>query len=539
MSIATLKRKTNSGGNPRNDPISGVGNKGFALNGTLRNIGSVGQFRMVSNVTRTRYRGNTPIGWGGSGGAYPVYVFNSGDCCTNDANIIKKSTKNTAAMIDERFKGILFGTYPNTWVKDDDNSYRITKTQGQYVGAVTNKVGSCNFSKPLCCNTDNTCTCTRGKFIYIGTKKKIFYNPTTKNVANFSPYGEMMSQGVYITAGGLAKNKNLPTPSCMQHYPPMLSHKGCDTNVITWQEAKAVGIMPPDYMDCILNPLGHPCDVNKCDILCLNKDLTYLNITNSTYSVSYVDSSNNIIPEPRVNGFTIYRVTSTLEGATYTTNNVTMPVSFLIIGGGGSGAGSGGASILSGGGGAGGFIESSGTINPNTTYSIYVGKGGFLLNSTANGENSLLQLSSGTLSAVGGGGGGNLSTNLNGLAGGSGGGGAYNLNTNSVGTGGNGVSGQGFLGASGLSNSGGGAGGNGISSSITGGPGPGLPSTITGQSVYYAGGGGGGSYVGGIGGGGGGGTTGTNGFGGGGGGGSISGRRGGDGIVILRIPSYI
>jgi hypothetical protein len=262
MSIATLKRKTNSGGNPRNDPISGVGSNGFALNGTLRNIGGVGQFRMVSNVTRTPYRGNTPVGWGGNGGAYPVYVFNSGDCCTNDDNIVKKSTKNTAAMIDERFKGILFGTYPNTWVKDDENSYRITKTQGQHIAAITNKVGSCNFSKPLCCSVENTCTCPRGKYIYIGTKKKIFYNPTTKSVANFSPYGEMMSQGVYITAGGLAKNKNLPTPSCMQHYPPMLSHRGCNTDVVTWQEAKAVGIMPPDYMEC------PPCDVSKCDIAC-------------------------------------------------------------------------------------------------------------------------------------------------------------------------------------------------------------------------------------------------------------------------------
>jgi hypothetical protein len=267
MSIATLKRKTNSGGNPRNDPISGVGNKGFALNGTLRNIGGVGQFRMVSNVTRTRYRGNTPVGWGGNGGAYPVYVFNSGDCCTNDANIIKKSTKNTAAMIDERFKGILFGTYPNTWVKDDDNSYRITKTQGQYVGAVTNKVGSCFFNEPLCCNVDNECTCTRGRYIYIGTKKKLFYKPTTKNVGNFSPYGEMMSQGVYITAGGVAKNNNLPTPSCMQHYPPMLSNTGCGTDVITWQEAKAVGIMPPDYMECA------PCAPNKCAIICASSNI--------------------------------------------------------------------------------------------------------------------------------------------------------------------------------------------------------------------------------------------------------------------------
>ena len=169
MSIATLKRKTNLGGNPRNDPISGIGSKGFALNGTLRNIGGVGQFRMVSNVTRTRFRGNTPIGWGGSLGAYPVYVFNSGECCTNDENIVKKSTKNTQGMLDERFKGILFGTYPNTWVKDDENSYRITKTQGQYVDNITRKVGSCNFAPPICCSVENKCDCPRGKYIYIGT----------------------------------------------------------------------------------------------------------------------------------------------------------------------------------------------------------------------------------------------------------------------------------------------------------------------------------------------------------------------------------
>jgi hypothetical protein len=260
MSIATLKKKAFLGGNPRTDPISGIGNKGFSLNGTLRNIGSVGQFRMISNVTRTRYRGNTPMGYGGYSGEYPVYIFNSGDCCTNDANIIKKSTKNTQGMLDEKYKGILFGTYPNTWVKDDANSYRITKTQGQYVENITKKAGSCNFENPVCCEIDNKCSCVQGKYIYIGTKKKIFYRPTTKNVDNFSPYGEMMSQGLYITAGGVSKKNNLPTPPCKQHYPPMLSHNGCDIDVVTWQQAKAVGILPPDYLNCppcvVTNP---PC----------------------------------------------------------------------------------------------------------------------------------------------------------------------------------------------------------------------------------------------------------------------------------------
>jgi len=250
MSIATLKKRTFLGGNPRVDPISGIGSKGFSLNGGYRNIGGVGQFRMVSNVTRTPYKGVNPIGWGGCCGTYPIYINNSGNCCTNDDSIIKKTVKNTMGMIDERYKGILFGTYPNTWVKDDENSYRITKTQGQYVEAVTNKVGGCNFNKPITETQDYSCTCPYGKYIYIGSKKKLFYRPTTKTVGAFTPYGETVSQGLYITAGGLQKANNLPTPACIQHYPPMLSHNGCDSDVITWQQAKAKGILPPDYYNC-------------------------------------------------------------------------------------------------------------------------------------------------------------------------------------------------------------------------------------------------------------------------------------------------
>ena len=278
------------------------------------------------------------------------------------------------------------------------------------------------------------------------------------------------------------------------------------------------------------------------------QSITFSGVGN--FETIYVNSLNQVVASPVLNGFTIYRVTSTSPGGSYliNSNSASTPISFLVIGGGGSGASNGGAATTSGGGGGGGFIESSGTTNSNTTYSIYVGKGGFLLNSTASGENSLLQLISGTLTAVGGGGGGNLSTNLNGLNGGSGGGGAFNFNNSNFGTGGNGTPGQGFSGAPGivggpLAGSGGGAGGDGISNSLNGGPG--LPSTITGQNIYYAGGGGGRGRVGGIGGGGNGspagggsGNPGTNGLGGGGGAGD-NGTSGGDGVVILRIPSFI
>ena len=261
------------------------------------------------------------------------------------------------------------------------------------------------------------------------------------------------------------------------------------------------------------------------------------------FEIIYVNSSNQVVTAtgPVLNGFTIYRVTATSAGASYVINSYlpSTSISFLIVGGGGTGSGDGGQAIVPGAGGAGGFIDSSGTTNTAAPYLIYVGMGGVASNNTANGETSLLQLTSGILTAIGGGGGGNLSTSLNGLNGGSGGGGAFNFNNNNSGTGGNGTPGQGFSGSGSIggayAGSGGGAGGNAY---LNGGPG--LSSTITGQIIFYAGGGGGIGRLGGSGGGGQGGvaglgTSGTDGLGGGGGSPMTS---GGSGVVILRIPSF-
>ncbi len=243
MSVATLKKKTFRGGNPRVDPISGVGNKGFSLNGCLRNIGGVGQFRMVSNVTRTLFRGNTPVGWGGCCGTYPQYIANSGNCCNNDSSIVKLSTKNTKGMLDEKYLGILHGAYPNTWVKDDDNSYRITDTQSQYIESLSWKVGSCMFQADKSANTTvadaEVCTCSQGKFYHIGGKKYRFYKPTTKFVGGYT------TQNQYITTGGVAKNNHLPTPACARPFPYSLSHNGCDVNYNTIEQAAGKGYILP------------------------------------------------------------------------------------------------------------------------------------------------------------------------------------------------------------------------------------------------------------------------------------------------------
>ncbi|BFT95005.1 hypothetical protein MNSC_10130 [Minisyncoccus archaeophilus] len=250
-----------------------------------------------------------------------------------------------------------------------------------------------------------------------------------------------------------------------------------------------------------------------------------------------------VIGDSVINKYTTSVGTVTVSAEWVVPEEVTQ-VEYLVVAGGGGGGGNRG-----GGGGGGGFRTGVLDVIPGMTYSITVGKGGAGgVNDSygANGDNS----SFGSIVSVGGGGGAPNDFNVrNGRAGGSGGGAARG------GTGGAGTSGQGYRGGSGNAGSGGGAGGLGVDS---GNGGSGASSSITGESVYYAGGGAPNyhsySYTqlqGGIGGGGPGGygpyydsrnpaTGGVDGLGGGGGGGrdyqtgAQYGGRGGAGVVIIR-----
>ena len=251
------------------------------------------------------------------------------------------------------------------------------------------------------------------------------------------------------------------------------------------------------------------------------------------------------------------------EASNYTTENTTGSLTldlgffadYLIVGGGG-----GGGDNLAGGGGAGGFLQGTGVQITNQIYPVVVGAGGAGAiagsSPSASGANS----SWNNITALGGGAGG--SAGKAGTAGGSGGGAGARFNA--ANGGGSGSTGQGNAGGDdvnpGWTNAGGGGGGgagapgqNNASTSRGGDGGAGLASTITGQSIFYAGGGGGGFDIrngnsGGLGGNGGGGMGGRNGAptagtantggggGGGGGGGSTnpSGANGGSGVVVLR-----
>ena len=275
MSIVCLKR--NARHNSRVDPISGIGKNGFSLNGGYRNVGGVGRFRMVSNVSRTPFRGNLPIGSGGCCGVYDKTVCNSGSCGTNDPQIIKNSSVNTKGMINMRYERkwneyddeyvcprvVLNSQYPYSWTQPGNSSYVSTSDQGMYIREKTQKNGMCVFTNKQnsgsCGNYDGTdsgegaekiCNCSgnpKANSYFIGGRKVVI-KPYAKNFNQ-----PAMSQGQYIDGGGVAKNNCLPPGDNKQPFPMNLIHKqgvaaGCDVNYYTWQEAQADGVLPENYV---------------------------------------------------------------------------------------------------------------------------------------------------------------------------------------------------------------------------------------------------------------------------------------------------
>ena len=101
---------------------------GFSLNGGHRNVGRVGQTNLGRSVTRTPFRGNAPMGNGGTNGKYPVVVSNSGSCCTNKSDYIKPSSINTKGMLARKYKWMNGGGTKH----HDDPAHNPTKPDDNY-----------------------------------------------------------------------------------------------------------------------------------------------------------------------------------------------------------------------------------------------------------------------------------------------------------------------------------------------------------------------------------------------------------------------
>ena len=95
--------------------------KGFSLNGSLRNKSYVGQTSLARKINKTYFtRYHEPAGKGGCCGDYNDRYTEKSRCCINDNNIIKKSVSNTKAMINRKNKWMNSG-YPYYVVQPDSN----------------------------------------------------------------------------------------------------------------------------------------------------------------------------------------------------------------------------------------------------------------------------------------------------------------------------------------------------------------------------------------------------------------------------------
>lgn len=254
MSIVALKRNSRR----YKAVVSGRGADGFSLNGGYRNQGRVGQILFGRHLGGTPFRGAHPVGYGATpgGGAYPIVISSAGGCCTNNPDIIKRSSMTTRGRIETGLINPVPGKYRNPacagghcrqiWSADlsaenQAQSLRIQRMAIAAAGRVTRKPDA---GKVGC----KDCGPSPGR---IGTH----LNPRTPYAKDLNAFP--VSQGQYLR-GAYMLTKDLPTPPCKAPFPPRLNGAAsCAVHAKTLEEAQQLGIVPKE-------PCGKPCGPPTC-----------------------------------------------------------------------------------------------------------------------------------------------------------------------------------------------------------------------------------------------------------------------------------
>lgn len=228
MSIATFKKKSRvlySTG--VNFNTVSVPNLGFSLNGISRVIGTVGPTNLAKSVTRTPFRGNDPVGYGGgspcrvsgwrarknkctSSSNYLIQINNSGSCCTPQT-LVKPSVMNTKGMIESKYTGLLHGTYPNVVVQPGVGDPLYT-SQGMYLSILNRKSLACPNAIT---KTDNATTICQSTGYTSGL-------PNTKT-CNYTKTLDSPTYEVYNIRRSAQCNA--------YHYPYMVNNQACANKV--------------------------------------------------------------------------------------------------------------------------------------------------------------------------------------------------------------------------------------------------------------------------------------------------------------------
>ena len=197
--------------------IDNPGMSGFSINGGTRNVGYVGKTYQMSK-SGTPFRGEYPIGNGGTYGKYPsaILVGDYSGAVSNSSKTavvqpvlnsrvntqgtqyayIKPSVLSTKGMLEKRFRWVYNGQYPNFWVQPVYTGNQTdTKSQLLYI---QNKAAA-NTCKLKVNNTQDyeghikSCSptlCTPGR-----STAMFKYNDMARN----GPYTKILGQPVSYT----------------------------------------------------------------------------------------------------------------------------------------------------------------------------------------------------------------------------------------------------------------------------------------------------------------------------------------------------
>uniref|UniRef100_A0A6C0BZZ3 Uncharacterized protein n=1 Tax=viral metagenome TaxID=1070528 RepID=A0A6C0BZZ3_9ZZZZ len=186
MSLVVLKRKSIR----YQAKISGKGFKGFSINGGLRNQGWVGQTTLGRHLSKTPFRGNLPMGNGGCCGNYDVSILSGSNCCTNDPNIIKRSTMNTSPYIlasVEHPTPVFIQNCTKGCFKNTDKSFidftPFIHSQGNYIKHKRNVL-----AEELCCLPPKS----------EADKSKVCPCPDVSKDVNIQSSNEYTERGVFL-----------------------------------------------------------------------------------------------------------------------------------------------------------------------------------------------------------------------------------------------------------------------------------------------------------------------------------------------------
>jgi len=209
MSIQTLKKKgviTCIGVNISGKPPGGVwlnqgpfgskgivgapGPVGFSINGGRRSVGYIGK-SMAFSKNGTPFRGQFPIGWGGTHGKYPrsqpLLNFPPvlGDTEGKQYIYIKPSVLSTKGMLEKRYRWINNGQYPNYWVQPVYGNSNLSDNASQAVYVQTKAAAN------VCVNDTNK------PEVYIGHIKKGGATGCSTTTARYNSYDIMAAAGLY------------------------------------------------------------------------------------------------------------------------------------------------------------------------------------------------------------------------------------------------------------------------------------------------------------------------------------------------------